>query len=420
MGLVESLTAIVLSFCLLGILLYKRVNLGITLNLTAILLALLALDWWEIPNIIYVSVNPLTSEGQLTLSVVLATFGIMWLSQLYKETGFIKNLSESLSKIVKNPKIVSSVLPAVVGLLPVAGGALMSAPIVDSEAEKMKLKSEKKAYINIWFRHIILPVYPLSLFLIITVALTGTTLASLILRQIPIVAVMIVMGYVTGFWKVSNPKTETEERAKNDLRSEMKAFLKAFSPMVATIVAAIFVGVLNYDLSRRGLDVLMATFLGLIVLAVISNSNFRALANSLKNWVVYDVTCATYGAFLLRNVTNAAGISEIFTPLVASGSIDATVLLTVVPTVLGFLTGSPSGGVAISISMLGGIFTFSPKTAVLIYIGAYLGYVIAPTHLCFTFTADYFKSPFSKIYKHLIPSFIGTFAAALLFYFLPF
>jgi hypothetical protein len=105
---------------------------------------------------------------------------------------------------------------------------------------------------------------------------------------------------------------------------------------------------------------------------------------------------------------------------VASGSIDTTVLLAVVPTVLGFLTGSPSGAVAISISMLGGILTFSPKTAVLIYMGAYLGYVIAPTHLCFTFTADYFKSPLGKVYKYLIPSFIGTFAAVLLLYFLPF
>lgn len=416
----DPLTAIVVSFCLLGVMLYKRVNLGITLNLTAILLALFALDWWEIPNIIYASVNPLTLEGQLTLSVVLATFGIMWLSQLYKETGFIKNLSESLSKVIKNSKIVSSVLPAVVGLLPVAGGALMSAPIVDSEAEKLKLKPEKKAYINIWFRHIILPVYPLSLFLIITVALTGTTIASVILRQIPIVTVMIIIGYLTSFWKISNPKTETENRAKNYLRSEVKAFLKAFSPILATIVAAIFVGILNYNLSKRGVDVLIATFLGLIVLVVISNSSFKALANPLRNWVVYDVTCATYGAFLLRNVMNAAGISEIFTPLVTSGNIDTSLLLTVVPTVLGFLTGSPSGGVAISISMLGGILTFSPKTAVLIYMGAYLGYVIAPTHLCFTFTADYFKSPLRKVYKYLIPSFIGTFAAVLLLYFLPF
>ncbi len=420
LGLVDPLTAIVASFLLLGVMLYRRVNLGITLNATAIFMALLALDWREIPSTVYASVNPMTIEGRLTISVVFATFGIMWLSQLYKETGIIKQLSESLSRIIRNSKIVSSLLPAVIGLLPVAGGALMSAPIVDAEAEKLKLKPEKKAYINIWFRHIVLPVYPLSLFLIITVALTGTTIVSVVLRQIPIVVAMIIIGYLIGFWKVSNQTEETEGKAKNDLKAETKVFLKTFSPIMATIVAAVFIGVLSYNLPRTGVDVLIATFLGLMVLALVSKSSLKAFVNPLKESVIYDVTCATYGAFLLRNVMSAAEISEIFKPLVASGRVDTTLLLVVIPTVLGFLIGSPSGGVAISVSMLGGILTFSPKTAVLIYMGAYLGYVVAPTHLCFTFTAEYFKSSIGKIYKYLVPSFIGTFAAVMLFYFLPF
>ncbi|MEM2946890.1 MAG: hypothetical protein QXN96_01475, partial [Candidatus Bathyarchaeia archaeon] len=97
--------------------LYKRVNLGITLNATAALLALLSLDWWSIPGIVFATVNPLKSEGVLAISVILATFGIMWLSQLYKETGEIARLSESLSRLVKNPKIVLGVLPAVIGFL---------------------------------------------------------------------------------------------------------------------------------------------------------------------------------------------------------------------------------------------------------------------------------------------------------------
>ena len=96
--------------------LYKRVNLGITLNATAILLALLALDWGNIPKIAYATVDPATADGLLVISVILATFGIMWLSQLYKETGEITKLSESLSKLVRNPKIVLSTLPAIIGL----------------------------------------------------------------------------------------------------------------------------------------------------------------------------------------------------------------------------------------------------------------------------------------------------------------
>ncbi|MBS7636515.1 DUF401 family protein [Candidatus Bathyarchaeota archaeon] len=421
MGLLDPLTAVAVSFCFLGVLLYRRVNLGITLNATAIVLALLSLDWWGIPSIVYATVNPFKSEGLLAISVIFATFGIMWLSQLYKETGEITKLSESLSHLVKNPKIVLSVLPAVIGFLQVAGGALMSAPIVDSEAEKLKLKAERKAYVNLWFRHTIFPVYPLSQVLIVTAALTGIALFSIILLQIPTVAVMVVVGFLVGFWKVPDVKSEEKfKMTKGKAGLEFKRFITSFSPLMATIVVAVFIGALGYGLSMLGFDVLIATFAGLVILAIISRLNRKALVKPLKGLGIYGVTLAVYGAFLLRNVIVAAGVSEVFKQFVANGSIDIVILLTAVPAVLGFLTGSPHGAIAISVPILTGVITFSAKTAALLYISAYLGYTISPTHLCFTFTADYFKSPLGKVYKYVIPSFIATFATALLVYFLPF
>ena len=418
MGFLEPLTAIIVSFCFLGALLYKRVNLGITLNATALLLALLALNWQEIPTIILATTDYQTVDGRLAISVVLATFGIMLLSQLYKETRFINRLSESLSRIIKNPKAVLSVLPAVIGFLPVAGGALMSAPLVDSEAEKLKLKPEKKAYINLWFRHTIFPVYPISLVLIMTAALTGITVPAIIARQIPVVLVMIVIGYVIGFWKVSNPKNK-ETSTKESTNSSVKTFLIAFSPILATIIAAVGVELVGFDLSQQGFDVLIATIVGIIVLTVISKLNFQVFAKPFKSWGIYGITLAAYGAFLLRNVMKAAGISAIFKTFVANGSLGILLLLTVIPALLGFLTGSPTGGISISVPILLDVLSsFSAKTAALLYMSVYMGYVIAPTHLCFVFTADYFKCSLGKVYKYVIPSFLATFITALLIYFL--
>lgn len=388
------------------------------LNLTAIILALLSIDWVEIPNILRASINPLTIEGQLTIFVVTATFGIMWLSQLYQETGFIKNLSESLGRIIRNSKIILSTLPAVVGLLPVAGGALMSAPIVDSEAEKLKMKSEKKAYTNVWFRHIILPIYPLSPVLIVTAAMVGTATSQVIMRQIPVVAVMIIVGYFLSFWKAPTLQTGGKSPEKS-LNSDLKVFLRAFTPILVTVFAAVFLSLIGFDLSKRGLDVLIATFAGLLVLALLSKPSFKMFLNPLKSKAAYGIALATYGAFLLRNVMSASGLSEAFEPLVSSGAGNKTVLLVAIPTLLGFLTGSPQGGVIISLSILGEIMPLTLKTAALIYVVAHLGYLIAPTHLCLTFTVDYFKSSIGKVYKYLIPSFIAAFAAALLVYFLP-
>lgn len=401
MGFVDPLTALIVSFFFLGVMIYKRVNLGITLNAAALLLALLALDLPEIGNVIYE-----TTISPLTMSLVVATFGIMLLSLLYKETKIIDILSESLSKIINNSKLIVSMLPAVMGLLPVGGGALMSAPLVEAETEKLGLKEDKKTYVNLWFRHTIFPVYPVSQFLILTAMLTGLTLTSLILRQIPVVISMVAVGYIVGLRKT--PKTKKEENVKANSGSELKRFGITFSPILATIIAVIIFSI----------DVSIAALIGVAVLLMIAKPNLKTFIKPFKNRTIWGITLAAYGAFLLRNMAEAIGISQIFGSFVTNGNIDILLLLTVIPAFLGAITGSPSGGIAISVSVLTGIVSFTPKSASLLYISSYLGYVVAPTHLCLVLTAEYFKCSLGKLYKYLIPSLIVSFATGILVYLL--
>jgi len=401
LGFVDPLTALIVSFCFLGVMIYKRVNLGITLNAAALLLALLVLDLPEIGNVIYK-----TTISPLTISLVVATFGIMLLSLLYKETKVIDILSESLSKIINNSKLIVSMLPAVIGLLPVGGGALMSAPLVEAETEKLGLREDKKTYVNLWFRHTIFPVYPVSQFLILTAMLTGLTLTSLILRQIPVVISMVAVGYIVGLRKT--PKTKKEENVKANRGSELKRFGITFSPILATIIAVIIFSI----------DVSIAALMGVAVLLMIAKPNLKTFIKPFKNRTIWGITLAAYGAFLLRNMAEAIGISQIFGSFVTNGNIDVLLLLTVIPAFLGAITGSPSGGIAISVSILTGIVSFTPKSASLLYISSYLGYVVAPTHLCLVLTAEYFKCSLGKLYKYLTPSLIVSFATGILVYLL--
>jgi len=402
LGFVDPSTALITSFIFLAILIYKRVNLGITLTFTAMLLALLSAEWQRIPSVIFeTTVNP------LTMSLVIATFGIMLLSQLYKETKVIEVLSESISRIVKNSKLVVSILPAIIGLLPVAGGALMSAPLVEAETEKLGLKAEKKTYVNVWFRHTIFPVYPVSQVLILTAGLTGLALTSIILRQIPVVILMVIVGYLIGLWKTPK-KADKKENPRTSVGSELKRLTVTFSPILATIIAVVGFGV----------NVAVSAFIGVAVLFVIAKPSLQVFTKPLKNWAIYGITLAAYGAFLMRNVVEEIGIAEIFGPFVANGNVDALFLLLVIPAVLSFFIGSPLGGIAISYSILAGVLNFTPKSAALLYISAYLGYVIAPTHLCLILTAEYFKCPLGKLYKYLIPSLAVSILTAILVYIL--
>jgi len=414
LGFVNPLVAIIIAIGFLIVLLYKRVNLGIALNATALFLALLAVDLGMIIPVIIT-----TTLDLLTISVCAATFSIMLLSELYKETGMIRRLSDSVSRLINNPKIVLCILPAIIGLLPVGGGALVSAPLVDSEADKLKMTPSKKAYVNLWFRHTIFPVYPLGPVIIATAVLTKLSISSIIVRQIPVVLVMVIVGYIIGFWKVSQVKKDAPDIRANR-KSDLNNFFISFFPILATILIDVALNLAGFNQLLSGFDVVIAILIGIAIFVAITKLNSMVFVKPLKSWGIWGITAAAYGAFLLRNVMDAAGISNVFSSYVANGSIDVVLFLAVGPALLGLLTGSAQGGVAVSVSILSTIFPlpFAAKVAALVYISAYLGYTIAPTHLCLTFTADYFKCSLGKMYKYIIPSFLITFSIALLVYFL--
>jgi integral membrane protein (TIGR00529 family) len=395
----NPLLVFAISIALFLILLYKKVGLGISLNVSAFLMSFLALGIGE-TGIVLLE----TCTDQTTLSLVFASFFIIVISVLYKETGLVDDLTRSLGAFIKNSKIIVSVLPAVIGLMPVAGGALMSAPIVDAEAENLGLDKSKKAFVNIWFRHVIIPVYPVTQFIILTAALTQTSIDSLIIRQVLVVIVMIAAGYFIGLRKTQKQKTGNIKTEKT--KANLKLLLISFLPIIITVVLT----------AALNVDIAVATLAGVITILVITKTKASVFQKTLKNRAVWEVTLAAFGALLLKNVTVASGASEIIGNTLANTNMDPIILLSIVPAALAFLIGSTPGAIALSVPILAQTVAFVPKTASLLYISSYLGYMIAPTHLCLVFTAQYFKSSMNRSFKYLVPATVISMIAALITY----
>ncbi len=348
-----------------------------------------------------------TTVDPVTVSLVLVTFEIMVLSVLYKETRALESLSLSFRGLLKNPKLIVMMLPAIVGLLPVPGGALMSAPLVEKEAENLGLKEEEKTYLNVWFRHIIFPVYPMSQVLILAAALTATSLASIVINQIPVVIAMALTGYfaVLRRPKALPPLSDSTVQEVSFWKN-LTNFVVSFSPVLAMIFTVVFFG----------LEVYVAALVGILLLILITKPSWKTLVKTVSNVTAYKVALAAYGAMLLRSATIASGASEFLGHTITAWNLSGAALLLTLPAALSFLVGSPSGGLAISIPILAGTFSFDSSSASLLYISAYLGYLAAPTHLCLALTADYFKCPLSKMYRILAPSLIVAFAVSLVIF----
>ena len=127
LSFLNPLLVFVISIIVFLVLLYRKVGLGISLTVSAFLMGLLSLGIWDTGTVLLQ-----TCTDSTTLTLVFASFFIILMSVLYKDTGLVNDLTKSLGSFVKNSKIIVSVLPAAIGLMPVAGGALMSAPMVDT------------------------------------------------------------------------------------------------------------------------------------------------------------------------------------------------------------------------------------------------------------------------------------------------
>jgi len=84
------------------------------------------------------------------LLLFLTIFLLLFFTESLRTTGRMEKTVESLKGWLKNRKLLFSSLPALIGLLPMPGGALFSAPLVDSIDKGKELSPSHKAAINYW------------------------------------------------------------------------------------------------------------------------------------------------------------------------------------------------------------------------------------------------------------------------------
>jgi len=404
---IGNVLALTIGFAILGILLYMRIHIGIALSITALIIGFISLGPLSVPNIIIYTIRDKT-----TINLVIITALILILILMYKETGYIDELSESLRRVLKKSILSLTIIPAVIGLLPVAGGALMSAPLVDVEGRRLGLTNSKKVFINIWFRHLIFLTYPLSQFIILTAALTGVSIWSIILRQIPIMIFMFIIGYIISFIKRKDSKSnrdhessDNREHTKNRLYINL---LRTLLPIVIPILMSVL----------AKLDLVISILIGIAILIAFSKPHYVVFKRILGYSELYLVTLAAFGAMLLRNTIIYSGIQNFIASVMSETYIHPVLLMILLPMVLAIVTGMTQSGLAISIPILQTISDFTVRETSLVYMSAFLGYLGAPTHLCLILTLDYFKSSLAAVYKYLMPANIATLAFTILLYFI--
>jgi len=334
-----------------------------------------------------------TSMNITTWSLVLSLAVISWLVSLYNGTGVVKRLCLELSNAFKSYTATITLTPGIIGLLPVPGGALMSAPIVDELGSRMNLSKVKRLFANVWYRHIIVYIYPLSSVIILASAVTGISLWDLVLRQIPIAIAMFLIGLpVVGF---------NGGRANGNVR--LNVLIRDIAPIVLAIVIAILLSPLDKILGIEKISVSFAVIASITLFTVLEGISLGKLLGSLRDRRIWELVVVSFGIMMFRELFTHMDLRPIMSLLISHG-ISGLALTIMLPIFFSTVSGHPAAGIAIATPLITSIMKMNVSIASLIYASAFIGYIASPLHLCYVYTAQYYKVSLAEGYKYMIPA----------------
>jgi len=340
-------------------------------------------------------------KSGVTWGLVLNVFAVAWLVSLYRSLLIVDRLGKELSKIFKSDLLALTIVPGAIGLLPVAGGALMSAPIVDSIGSEAGLSKARRNFANVWYRHILVYVYPLSSLIIITASVFDISIAKLVVDQLIMAAIMYLIGIPIVGIKIS--------RRNNKANKSM--LIRDFSPILTSVVMAFILFPIDRYFPIGRISITIAALFGIVVFILVEKASLNDVKNSLKDVKLWEITLISFEIMIFRTLFSEMDLGPLVDVIAGSG-FSKNLLVLFVPLFLSFISGTPSAGIAISAPILQSIAGSSKAIADLVYASSFIGYLGSPLHLCYVYSSEYFAVGMRETYKYMLPASITSLIAA--------
>ena len=385
-----------------GILILLRLKLapGLAVFAGCLILSLLILPPLRTPGAIF---ETITSLGTWRLIGII--FCSLSLSKLMEIKGLLLRLSHTLESV--GPKVALHVVPAIIGLVPMPGGALVSATAVKGLVGRLGLSPAQATYVNFWFRHLweaSIPVYPAVVAASVVLAVPLGTVVTTMLPSVPLLAVM---GAIVS-WRLL--KGVDCERAPS---LTGRAFL-------AELVRAAWPVILLVGLVMGGLEAAFAFVLVLVLLCVQQRVSKGELRKAMRYALNARILVLLFAVMLYKVIVEESGAAHaLFVDLSALG-VPPAFMLVALPMLIGFATGLSVAFVGVSFPLLlpfmGNGDGLSGPALFLAYVAGIVGYKASPLHLCLVLTIEYFQARLADVYRLIVPPLIAVLAVALLVY----
>jgi integral membrane protein (TIGR00529 family) len=394
--------ALLISIGAILILLRLRLHPSLAIFVGGLIISALALPLNLIPSLM---LETLLDYQTVRLLVVIAC--ALTLSSLMEEKGLLAKLAMVLEGI--SPKLAMHLVPAVIGLVPMPAGALVSATTLRGLVKRIGLKPEQSTFINYWFRHIwefSLPIYPS---IIITSAIFSIPLFSVVKTLFPMTILVIVFGIFLSY-VILRKVSRTQERSFSK-KIIAYNFLKAAWPILLLVVLILL-----------KLNVIITFPLILALLAIQQRARWPELKKAFKYGLDIKILFLLYSVMLYKTIIESSDAANaIFSDMQMIG-LPALVILAALPFLIGFATGIGIAFAGITLPLLAPFIIsdtiFNSYALLLAFFSGMMGVFLSPLHLCLILSAEFFKAHLAKVYRYILPISIAMEAIVILIYFI--
>lgn len=410
------------AFALMLIGIRNKLGLALSILLGGVVMGLLC--GMDLAGVSEVSMMAVSQEQFLFLAAIVGL--ILILSDAQERSGQSRRLMEALSGYLTNPRLRLIFFPALIGLLPMPGGAVFSAPMVKAVSEGMTMQDEDRAVINYWFRHVWELAWPLYPGVILTVSLAEIPVGTFISNTWPGVLAMFVLGWLfflrPGVLVVGRTDLRTSSSP-----AQWRTVLREGLPLLVAIIGAVGLETL-ISKTMPGVSfewgVIIALILAVFSIMVQNRLGVDFLIEVLRKKGLWTMLGVIVAIFMFKDIMAAAGIVEAMARS-SSGGVALFAAAFFLPFLVGMVAGINVAFVGATFPLLLGLLHtmgLQHQTVPYLVLASFAGFtgvMISPIHICFLLNCNYFGVDLAKAWRRLVaPCLLFALSGCLLFWFL--
>jgi integral membrane protein (TIGR00529 family) len=421
MTLLEHIPAIIkmiMIFLLVLICIRKKLSLGNAFLLGTLFLSFL---FGLRPRATLTSIFASITDPK-TLSIAAVVSLILVLSSSMELAGQMQRMLKNFQGLVSSPRLNLVIFPALIGLLPMPGGAVFSAPMVKELGMRSKLSEAQLSFVNYWFRHIWEYWWPLYPGILLTTVITEISLVAIIAVMCPFTAVALWLGYRA----LKGPGSLTAGHNKNP-RPRLWPFIKELVPILVVIFPGLGMGVLfsklfpAFSISKE-IGLILALCMAIAWVWYQNKTPKKKILATLANPQLLNMMYMIVGILIFKGILTDSQAAAAISQELAHMHIPLVLIAVLLPLLVGV-----SGGIVIAyvgstlpilvpmiLSM--GEAPFLPAYVMLILVSGFMGVMLSPMHLCLLLTNQYFGVSLGSVYRYLWLPCVSLVAAGLIYF----